>query len=140
MNEIKRPRRWLRSVAALLAGFVVVVALSLGTDAVLHASGIFPPLGQPMSNSLFLVATIYRLTYGVFGGYVTARLAPDRAMQHALLGGCIGLILSSVGVVATWNRGPEFGPHWYPLALVVTALPCAWLGGKLRMIQLAPVH
>ena len=32
---------------------------------------------------------------------------------------------------ATWNKGPEFGPHWYPLALVATALPCAWLGGRL---------
>ena len=57
-------------------------------------------------------------------------------MQHALLGGTIGLILSTVGVVVTWNRGPELGPHWYPLALVATALPCAWLGGKLRQKQL----
>jgi hypothetical protein len=24
--------------------------------------------------------------------------------------------------------GPEFGPHWYPVSLIVTALPCAWLG------------
>ncbi len=32
----------------------------------------------------------------------------------------------------TWDRGPEFGPHWYPLALVATALPCAWAGGLLH--------
>jgi hypothetical protein len=42
--------------------------------------------------------------------------------------------LSALGAVVTWNRA--LGPHWYPLALVVTALPTAWLGGKLRLMQL----
>jgi hypothetical protein len=35
--------------------------------------------------------------------------------------------------VVTWKRGPAFGPHWYPLALVATAVPYAWLGGQLRV-------
>jgi len=39
--------------------------------------------------------------------------------------------LSIVGAVATWDRGPGFGPKWYPLALVAIAIPSAWLGGKL---------
>jgi hypothetical protein len=76
-----------------------------------------------------LLATLYRVVYAIFGSYLTARLAPQRPMKHALVGGLIGLVLASVGAAATWNKGPEFGPHWYPLALVVTALPCAWLGG-----------
>jgi hypothetical protein len=46
------------------------------------------------------------------------------------------LVLSIIGAAATWNRGPAFGPHWYPLALVVTALPTAWAGGKIRLMQL----
>src|SRR6266704_1388268 len=54
----------------------------------------------------------------------------------ALAGGVVGLVLSTLGAVATCDRGPEFGPHWYPLALVVTALPCAWAGGRLRTRQL----
>jgi len=136
MNETQPPRRTGRSVGALLAGFLAVVILSIGTDALLHAMGIFPPLGQPMSDALFLLATAYRIVYGVAGSYLTARLAPDRPMQHALVGGAVGLVLSIVGAVATWNRVPSLGPHWYPLALVATALPCAWLGGKLRLMQL----
>ena len=83
-----------------------------------------------MSDSRFLLATLYRTVYAILGSYVTARLAPDRPMQHALLGGAIGLVLATVGAAATWNKGPEFGPHWYPLALVATALPCAWAGGE----------
>jgi hypothetical protein len=130
---VRRPGR---SALALLAGFVVVVALSLGTDAALHATGVFPPMGQRMSDALFLLATVYRSVYGVLGSYVTARLAPDRPMQHALVGCALGLVLATVGTVATWNNGPEFGPHWYPLSLLVTALPSAWAGGLLRVRQL----
>jgi hypothetical protein len=37
-----------------------------------------------------------------------------------------------MGAVATWNRGPEFGPHWYPVALILLALPCVWAGARLR--------
>ena len=125
-----------RSIGALLAGFLFVVVLSLGTDMVLHATGVFPPLGQSMSDALFLLATAYRTVYGVVGSYITARLAPDRPMQHALAGGIVGLALSIAGAVATWNRGPAFGPHWYPLALVATAMPCAWAGGSLRLMQM----
>ena len=136
MNETQPPRRTGRSIGALLAGFLAVVILSIGTDAVLHAMGIFPPLGQPMSDALFLLATAYRIVYGVAGSYLIARLAPDRPMQHALVGGAIGLLVSIVGVVATWNHQPPLGPHWYSLALAITALPCAWLGGKLRLMQL----
>ena len=136
MNEIRGPRAWLRSAAALLAGFIVVVVLSIGTDAMLRAAGIFSSTGQPMSGGLFLLATVYRSFYGVVGSYITARLAPNRPMQHALTGGAIGLVLSIAGAVASWNREAAFGPHWYPLALIATAIPCAWLGGRLRVTQL----
>jgi hypothetical protein len=135
-TEHQRPtRRWLRTVLAIFAGFVVVVVLSIGTDAILHALKIYPTLGQGMSDQLFLLATAYRTLYGIIGSYVTARLAPDRPMWHAMVGGVIGLILSIVGAVATWKH-TEMGPHWYPLALVVTALPSAWLGGKIRETQI----
>jgi phosphate/sulfate permease len=121
----------MKSVMAVLAGFVVVVVLSLGTDALMHASGVFPPLGEPMSDSRFVLATLYRVAYAILGSYVTARLAPSRPMAHALVGGVIGLAIAAAGAAATWNAGPAFGPHWYPLALVATALPCASAGGRM---------
>jgi drug/metabolite transporter (DMT)-like permease len=136
MSETQRPRRLGRSIGALLAGFVTVVIFSLGTDMALRAGDVFPQLGQPMADTLFLLATAYRTVYGVAGSYITARLAPDRPMQHALVGGIVGLVLSIVGVVVTWNKGPEFGPHWYPLALVALAMPQSWAGGRLRVMQL----
>jgi surface polysaccharide O-acyltransferase-like enzyme len=131
MNETTRPRRTLRSIGAVLAGFLAIVIVTTITDAVMHGTGIFPPAGEAMSTPLWLLATAYRIVYGVAGGYITARLAPGQSMRHALVLGVIGLILSIVGAVVTWNLGPGFGPHWYPLALVVIAIPSAWLGGKL---------
>lgn len=53
-------------------------------------------------------------------------------MQHALAPGLVGLVLSTAGTVATWNGGPAYEPRWYPLALIATAMPCAWIGGKLH--------
>jgi hypothetical protein len=128
----------LRSIGAVLAGIVVGIAITLGTDEVLHLAGVFPPWGQSMVGydmALFL-ATFYRTVYGVAASYIVARLAPDRPMGHALVGGAIGLAVSILGAATTWNKGPAFGPHWYPLALIVLAMPQAWAGGKLRVMQL----
>ncbi|HSE31374.1 MAG TPA: hypothetical protein VLA93_07330 [Pyrinomonadaceae bacterium] len=125
------PHRALKSIGAILAGILFIVILSLATDIVMHATGIYPPWFQPMSTPLWVLATAYRIVYAIAGGYLTARFAPDRPMRHAVILGVIGLVLSIAGAASTWDRGPEFGPRWYPLALVVTALPCAWLGGKL---------
>lgn len=129
-----------KSIGAILAGFVVVIIITIATDEILHRIGVFPPWGASMVgfDGALVLATIYRTMYGVAGSYITARLAPDRPMGHALVGGAIGLVLSIVGAAVTWNKGPAFGPHWYPVALVVLALPTAWVGGKLRMTQLNP--
>jgi peptidoglycan/LPS O-acetylase OafA/YrhL len=125
------PRRIGRSILAILAGFLAVVILSLASDLLMHAIGLFPHLGQPMTDKPLLIATAYRTIYATIGSYITARLAPYQPMLHALWGGVIGLVLGIIGAVTTWNSGPAFGPHWYPIALIVVALPCAWAGGKL---------
>ena len=119
-----------RSIGAVLGGIVAVFVLSLGIDEILHLTGVYPPWSERMSDALFSLATSYRIVIGVVGGYVTARLAPRAPMRHALIMGGIGLGLSLVGVIISSSQ-PNLGPLWYPLALAVTALPCAWAGGAL---------
>jgi hypothetical protein len=126
-----------RSIVALLGGFVAVVVLSIGTDVVMIKMGVFPKLGDPMADNLLLLATTYRTAIGVAGSYITARLAPFRPMFHALLGGVVGLVLSTAGAVGTWNQPVAIGHHWYPLALIATVMPTAWAGGKFREAQLS---
>ncbi|MFN0103783.1 MAG: hypothetical protein ACKV2U_17085 [Bryobacteraceae bacterium] len=122
-----------RSAGAMFAGVLAVVVPSIGTDALLHATGVFPPAGQPMGDGLWLLATAYRLIYGVAGGYIAARLAPERPMHHALALGAFGMALSIAGAAATWNEGPAFGPKWFSLGLVATAIPSAWAGARLQI-------
>jgi hypothetical protein len=131
MNEARAPRHLGRSIFAVITGLLAVIVLSTVTDALLYATGVFPRLGGAMANPLFVLATAYRTVYSVAGSYLAARLAPGRPMGHALALGVIGLMVSITGAVATWNRVPSLGPHWYPVALIVLAMPSAWLGGKI---------
>ena len=126
-----------RSIVAILAGAITGIVLSLGTDVMLRAAGIMPPLGGPPGNAPLLLATVYRTVYGVLGAYIAARFAPSHPMRHAMILGCLGLVASVAGAAVAWNRTAEVGPRWYPLALVVLALPQSWAGAKIRESQLS---
>jgi hypothetical protein len=117
------------SVWAVFAGVLVTVAITTLVDVLLHVFGVYPPMGQPLSNALALVATGYRIVISIGAAWLTARLAPDRPLRHALILGYVGTLLGLVGVVVTWNRG--LGPRWYPIALAALAIPQCWVGGKL---------
>jgi len=126
------PRRVGRSIVAVLAGFLAVVALSTATDAVLHAARIYPPTEQGLHDPLLaLLAIAYRSAFTVLGGWVTAKLAPRAPLRHAGILGLLGLVAGTAGVVATWNL--DLGPHWYPIALAVSGPALCWLGGLLAV-------
>ena len=123
------PRRLMQSAVAVLVGLLAVIVLSLATDQLLHTLNVYPPWGQPMFDpGLNLLALSYRIVYGILGGYIAARLAPHAPMRHALVVGVVGLVLSTAGAVAALRL--NLGPSWYPILLALTALPCAWLGGR----------
>ena len=133
-SGLQAPRRLGRSVGAVLAGLVAIVVTHTGTDAICHATGVFPPAGQSMSDALFALATAYRVFFEVLGAALTAYLAPARPLKHALVLGTIGMVASSAGLLATLSH-PELGPLWYPLALIATSLPACWLGAALVRSQ-----
>jgi len=123
-----------RSILAVLAGIVVGIVFSTATDFGLHAVGFAPSVNERWPNHLLVLATLYRSIYGILGSYVIARLAPNRPMGHSLVAGTLGLVLSSVGAAAAWST--TVGQHWYPIVLALTALPTAWMGAKLWLMQL----
>lgn len=127
----ERPRRRGRGTAAVLLGFLTTFVLTLATDQVLHVAGVYPPWGQPMREpGLNVLALAYRLVYTVLGGWVAARLAPDAPMRHVWILGGIGFVLATIGASVTISHY-DLGPTWYPIALVLTSVPCVWLGGAL---------
>jgi len=124
------------SALAVIAGFVTTFILSMGIDAILHATGVYPPYGVRMSDRLFVLALAYRGLATIAGGWVTARLAPSRPMKHAAILAVVGTLAGLAGIAVS-VANPELGPLWYPIALVVTALPCIWLGAWLRARRLS---
>jgi hypothetical protein len=122
-----------KSIWAVVAGVLVIVIGSTLVDIVLHATGVYPSNNQPLTDALALLATAYRVVISVGGAYLTARLAPDKPMKHAMILGVVGTVLGLAGLVATWNLG--LGPRWYPIALAVLAIPQCWAGGKLYEVQ-----
>jgi MFS family permease len=128
----EKPRNLWRSTAAVLLGFIAVAALSLGTDQILHVLHVYPPWNQPMYDpGLNLLALAYRCVFTVVGGYLTARLAPRNPMRHVLVLAIIGFIFGLAGVIVAITVA-NLGPIWYPIALVITSVPCVWLGGILH--------
>jgi hypothetical protein len=136
MNDSRKQRQIGRSIFAVLMGIVAGVAVTIATDFVLHAIHVFPAWDQRVPDRLLALATAYRTVYSIGASYLTARLAPYSPMKHALVGGAIGFAVSLAGAIATWNGGPQFQAHWYPVALTLLALPSAWLGGTIRVKQM----
>ena len=123
----------LKSVGAVLAGVITIALLSNGTDTILESTGVFPPVTEQMergftSGWMVTLAFVYRLIFTVAGGYVTAALAPNRPMRHVTILGILGVVLSTLGAIAAWG----ITPAWFSISLIALALPCVWLGAKLR--------
>ena len=119
----------LKNILAVLAGFLLVVILSILTDFALEKTNL---MKQPFhQNATWFIAFVvfYRSLFAICGSYLTAKLAPRQPMQLAMVGGAIGFIISLAGAIIMWNTPPR----WYPVSLVLTTLPCAWVGAKIYL-------
>ena len=132
MNELETKNPALRRTGAVFAGLLCVVVLSTGVDAVMHAAGVFPAVGQPMRTERWWLAIGYRAVFTVLGGWVSARADPSGSMRAVAILTGVGCILGLVGVGVAVNN-PALGPAWYAWGVALTGPPCSWLGGTLNL-------
>jgi hypothetical protein len=119
----------LKTVGTIVAGIVTVAGLSILTDLVLAAAGLFSPATtESFATWMLVVALCYRTLYAVLGGAVAAALAPRQSMRHVIVLGFLGTLAAMIGVVVGW----DYGNVWYPIGIAVTAFPAVYLGGYLR--------
>jgi hypothetical protein len=69
MKEAPTRHERFEALGPVLTGIIVGVLLTIVTDVMLHAIGVYPPSSQPTVNAdaLLLLATAYRVVYGVLG-------------------------------------------------------------------------
>lgn len=125
-------KKSLRSIGAVLGGFILVFLLSVATDMMMEALQVFPPQSAPgdYRTWMLVLALFYRTVYTVAGGALTALWAPHHPLRHAVILGAIGFLAALFGAIANWSQAEATGP-WYPIALIVLAIPSVWLGGWL---------
>jgi hypothetical protein len=125
----------IRSITAIAIGFFYIAALSVGTGAVMTSllPDEYGAAGVPGSPALLILTMAYVAAFAISGCYLAARLAPSWPMRHALILGALGLLVNIAGAVATWQAAPA----WYPIGSVLLVMPYAWLGGRLRELELA---
>ena len=116
----------LKSIGAILAGMIIGAVLSVATDLLFEKAGIFPSPDQGLFIWwMLLIALIYRGAFTILSGYITAMLAPNKPLKHAIILGTIGVVVTILGSVAYWDKSAA----WYPIMLTLISLPCTWLGG-----------
>ncbi len=122
----------LKSIGAVVAGFVIVVILSTATDFLVESVGIFPPATQPQDyvTWMYALALAYRLAITVLAGYVTAKLSPDRPMLHVYILAGIGFVMGSLGAIVNWDLAGD--AIWYPVMLAILSPFAVWLGGYIK--------
>ena len=119
-----------KSIGAILAGWMLGAVLSVATDFLMDKLGIMsmenfrqnPPV-------IVLLVIVYRFIFNATGCYLTAKLAPSNPMKHVMVIGVIGTILAILGSIAMWDKAVA----WYNISILLIALPSAWLGGKIYL-------
>ena len=121
-----------RLILSILAAFIITAALSTGVDFALEAAKIFPPYGEPFTDTgLVLLASAYRAVFQVFGAYVAAMIARDNAKKSVWIIGILGTIFWLAGTILK----PQAGPIWYGILGAALSLPTTLTGGKLYEIR-----
>lgn len=126
----------LKSIGAVVVGFISVALLSVLTDFILESAGILAPASNPSATVPWMLALAlgYRSVYTIMGGYITAKLAPRHPTRHVVA----LMILGGIGGIAGAIGGWSLGNHWYPVLLAITGPLFVWLGGWLYIRSSTP--
>jgi hypothetical protein len=121
-----------RTVLAVLAGYLTLIALELLGGAVL--GGVLRP--RTGGSSAMIGGEIVAFVSGLGAGGITARLAASRPLAHAT---ALALTIVSATSLATAIAKPpahQLYPGWYPYVLAVFSALGAFTGGVLVSARL----
>ena len=82
--------------------------------------------GAEKAPAYFAADVITQCAYLTGAGYLCAAIARSHRFAIVFLT-AIGLLVGSFSLVTSWKSEP----HWYGFTLLMTYLPCTWLGWAL---------
>jgi hypothetical protein len=128
----------MRSIICVVAGFVVLMAVVMGGTAaateLIVEGGLEGAANRPASAlppTYFAANLIVSAMGALLGGWVTARMAPDREMLHVFALAGLIVLMSLPGLLGYGPSAPE-QPAWYLYTLPLLGVGGAILGGWLR--------
>lgn len=123
----------IRSIIAVVSGFVVIVIFALAADALLMrlVPSSFTDGGATRNSTLLIFALVYNFIFSAAGGYLTALIARRVELKHALALGALHFLLSLLSAV----QFTETAPVWWHIAALALIIPAVVFGGYLRVAQ-----
>lgn len=126
----------LRSILAVLGGFATMAVIVMATTAIAAAAlipggmqAMMTP-GAPLPRRYLTVNLVCSALAAFAGGFVTARLAPDKPFFHGI---ALALVMGVMGVLSARQAGDR-QPRWYQLVLSavmpLVALAGAYISGQ----------
>jgi peptidoglycan/LPS O-acetylase OafA/YrhL len=113
----------IRSVLAVIGGYVVVAVAVMALFAAW-----FRDEAQTPTSGFMALSLAYGFVFTIVGGYAAAWIAGRAELAH---GAALAVLMAVLGVVSlTLSFGQQ--PLWYQVALILSPLPAAPLGGWLR--------
>jgi hypothetical protein len=127
----------IRSVLAVLAGIVVLTALSFAIEAAVNPllMRMFSLPNEAALNQNVAVKVVtfaYSALCVAAGGYVTAWIARRSPVQHGLVMGAVEVALAILAMM----KFPDQAPRWAWLLGMLMTIPAAYCGALLRVNQL----
>ena len=116
----------LKSIAVVLASYVLSVILVIATDPLL--TRLFPGdfvRGQIPSNKALLTSTVLFVIVSILCAWLCARFAPSRPSRHVMWFFIIGEVMGIIATIPNWSKG---WPHWYWLSWLITWPASCWIG------------
>lgn len=129
-----------RSVLSVIAGIAALTVSSFAIEAVLNSLLLrtFPntlPTAALSSNPWVRTLTFaYGLLCVAGGGYLAARLARRRPIQHAAAMAIVQAVLTIVAMLSTVGNHAS---RWVWIATAFLTIPAALVGGYLYKVRLA---
>ena len=121
----------LRSVAAVILGFVVLTLGSVLTGRLLLSLFGVEPEASPGAAFIFTSLGV-RLVVTVLAGLLTAWAAPRAPRLHAGVLAAILVFFSLASLAGLSMSGDPYGPAWYPIVMLVAGPVGVLAGGVLR--------